>query len=64
MKAKRKLKCFYHPNRRAVVIFNQRYPLCGTCNYKVIEAVLTQGERLCIAVKGEPQALLLPISKN
>lgn len=64
MKAKRKLKCYYHPNRRAVVILNQRYPLCRACNYKVIEAVLTQGERLCVACQGEPQALVLPISEN
>ena len=59
-----KLKCCEHPQREAVAVLDQRFPLCQDCVEEAMVTVLNRGSRLCIACQGEPQALVLPISEN
>lgn len=54
------LYCYRHPHKKAVAIVNGKYPVCKDCADDATVAILNAGEMLGIAIRGVPQALIIP----
>ena len=52
-------KC-YRCSKKAVVRVNGKFYMCEKCQLEFSVEVLSRGLPLAIAVRGEPQALLIP----